>query len=135
MNVKRYIKDNGSTICIILSLLLFFFSLLVNTSSSDTDQVAARLEKNIGKRMAILDGYVEKAMESDHSKWLQMDDLPEDMVIYRYIYDTLQSWCNQFTTYNDDISSRLVFQKLGNQKMQKQPESLFSVPNHSFYPI
>ncbi len=117
MNVKRYIKDNGSTICIILSLLLFFFSLLVNTSSSDTDQVAARLEKNIGKRMAILDGYVEKAMESDHSKWLQMDDLPEDMVIYRYIYDTLQSWCNQFTTYNDDISSRLVFQKLGNQKM------------------
>ena len=83
MNVKRYIKDNGSTICIILSLLLFFFSLLVNTSSSDTDQVAARLEKNIGKRMAILDGYVEKAMESDHSKWLQMDDLPDDMVISR----------------------------------------------------
>ena len=38
-------------------------------------------------------------------------DLPEDMVIYRYIDDSLQSWSNQFPVKNDDISSRVVFQR------------------------
>ncbi|MDE6870643.1 MAG: hypothetical protein K2J62_00800 [Bacteroidales bacterium] len=115
--INTYIKENGSTICVILALLLFFFSLLINSSSSDTDHVAHRTGRRIEKRMAILDRYIEEALESDHSEWLILEDFPEDMVLYRYIYDTLQCWSNQFTVNNDDISSKLVFQRLWSPKV------------------
>ncbi|MCM1176784.1 MAG: ATP-binding protein [Bacteroides sp.] len=114
--MERYIKENGSTICVILSLLLFFFSLLINTSSSDTRHVAAKTGKRIEKRIAVLDAYIGEALDSDHSEWLVLKDFPDDMVLYRYVYDTLQCWTNQFTVNNDDISSRLVFQRLWSQK-------------------
>ena len=115
--IKDYIRNNGGTICVLLALVLFLISLLLNTSSRDTEATARRLSSRIEKRMAILDKYIGTALESDRDQWLNLDGLPEDMVIYRYVYDTLQCWTNQFTINNDNISSRLVFQKLGNQKM------------------
>ena len=115
--IKEYIKNNGGTICVLLALVLFLISLLLNTSSKDTEATARRLSARIEKRMAILDKYIGIALESDRDQWLNLEGLPEDMVIYRYVYDTLQCWTNQFTISNDNIGSRLVFQKLGNQKM------------------
>ena len=32
-------------------------------------------------------------------------DLPEDMVIYKYVADTLQSWANQFPISNDEVDA------------------------------
>jgi len=110
--LKTYIKENGSTICVIMSLLLLFFSLLINTSSSNTGHVAARTGRKIEKRIEILDRYIDEALESDRNEWLTLKDFPDDMVLYRYVYDTLQCWSNQFPVGNDDISSKLVFQKL-----------------------
>lgn len=114
---KEYIKNNGGTICILLALVLFLISLLLNTSSMDTEATARKLSKRIEKRMTVLDRYIAVALAQDRDQWLNLENLPEDMVIYRYVYDTLQSWNNQFAISNDNISSRLVFQKLGNQKM------------------
>ncbi|MGN1211118.1 MAG: ATP-binding protein [Candidatus Cryptobacteroides sp.] len=112
----KYLKENGSIICVMLTLILFFLSLLVNSSSDTSERVAQKTAKRIEKRMETLDSYMAQALEGDHSQWLEMPDLPEDLVIYRYVYDTLQCWCNQFTVSNDDISSRMVFQKLSNMR-------------------
>lgn len=117
VNVRHYFRNNGGTICVLLALLLFLISLLLNTSSRDTCSTARKLSARIEKRMTLLDRYIDTALESDRSQWLNIEGFPEDMVIYRYVYDTLQCWNNQFTIGNDDISSRLVFQKLGSPKM------------------
>ena len=111
MKARSYIRKYGSVFCIVASLLLFFLSLILNTTTKDTGQAARRVEKRIDRRMELLDTYIRQVLDSDYSDWLDLD-LPEDMVVYRYVYDTLQSWCNQFPINNDDISSRLVIQRL-----------------------
>ena len=94
MNTNLYIRKYGSTVCVLASLLLFGLSLILNTTANDSAKVTRRIEKRIEKRIELLDSHIEEALASDHSQWLDTD-LPEDMVIYRYVYDTLQSWCNQ----------------------------------------
>jgi len=54
--------------------------------------------------MALLESYVDKPAAK----------LPDDMVIYRYAADTLQSWRNQFTVMNDNISQSVLVQRLVN---------------------
>lgn len=105
-------KNNGSSICIVLALLLFAFSLIISTSASNSDHAAQRLGRRLEKRIRILDSYMSEALSSPNGQWLVLDDLPEDMVVYKYVYDTLQSWCNQFPIINDDISSRMIYQRL-----------------------
>ncbi len=115
MKVSEHIKNNGSTICLILSLLFFLISLLVGTPSRNSEKVAEKVGRRIETRMQVLDRHIQEAIAFDHEAWLR-EDLPEDMVIYRYVYDTLQSWCNQFPVMNDDITSRVFFQRLSNQR-------------------
>lgn len=114
MTIRNHIKKQGSTITIILSLMLIFMSLLVTTSSSNTDSIAVKTEKRIKQRMDLLDSYMKEALNEEHNEWLTLGNLPEDMVVYRYVCDTLQSWCNQFPVINDDIGSRLILQRLSN---------------------
>ncbi|MCQ2130774.1 MAG: ATP-binding protein [Bacteroidales bacterium] len=71
----------------------------------------------IQKRMDILDSYMDKAINGDVTEWMDLDDLPDDMIIYRYFEDELQSWKNQFPVSNDDISTKMVFQRLVNPRV------------------
>ncbi len=117
MNRKQfatYFRQNASTVCFVFALVLFLSSLLINTNYGSTEYSAVKAGKNVRIRMEKLDGFIEKALESRHDTWLEIPEIPEDMVIYRYICDTLQSWCNQFPIMNDDISRKMVFQKLTN---------------------
>ncbi len=80
------------------------------------ERVAHRVEKRLEKRLALLDEYVEEAAASDNSQWMSLD-LPGDMVIYKYVRNSLQSWSNQFPVKNDEINarfSRLTVPKLSN---------------------
>lgn len=112
--VKEYVKKNGHLLCLAVAAAIFSLSLVVNTSPRDSERAAYRTGRLVEKRMRILDGHIKTALESDHSQWLELEDLPEDMVVYRYVYDTLQSWCNQFPIINDDTGNRLIFQKFTN---------------------
>lgn len=76
-----------------------------------TDAAARRVSQILEERMDILDGYTSSALEQDRDGWLDLEGLPEDMVIYRYVEDTLQSWCHQFSVDNDDISHRMIVQR------------------------
>ena len=117
MNIRKYIKRYGHVFCLGAAIVAFVLSLAVNTQSRNSERIAEKVERRVEKRMRVLDGYVKEALESDHSSWLTLDDLPEDMVIYRYVYDTLQSWCNQFPITNDDTGTKLIFQKFTNLRM------------------
>ena len=100
----------------ILALLLFVFSHSGATPDNDLNRVAQRLERNVQARVRQLDQYLLRVQEADADGLMAFSDVPDDMVIYKYVNDSLQSWCNQFSVVNDDISAKLVFHRLTNLK-------------------
>ena len=96
-----------------VALALMAASLLTNQRNPDTESTARDLGRRVEKRLAILDGYAQKALEADPEAWLRLEDLPEDMVVYRYHEDTLKSWAHQFPLRNDDIRFLTLIQRLG----------------------
>lgn len=79
--------------------LIFWVKEPVSTFIRDVE----RIEKAVIKREALLEDYAIKALNSPVDRWLELDDFPEDMVIYKYNADTIQSWINQFPIGNDDV--------------------------------
>lgn len=114
MNLKDRKIHKSGLFCLLAALVTFLFSLTVNTSLESSDKLAVNLAKKIEKRIALMDKYAQAAFDSDHSDWLDLKNVPEDIVIYRYVYDTLQSWCNQFPILNDNIGTRVFFHRLSN---------------------
>ena len=95
------------------ALVLLVVSFLTNQSNPDTAATAGELGRRVEQRLAILDGYADRALQADPEAWLRLEDLPEDMVVYRYHEDTLKSWAHQFPIRNDDIRSLTLVQRLG----------------------
>ncbi len=67
------------------------------------DRKADMVELKLHKREKILQKYVEEAFNTPNDRWLRFEDFPEDMVLYKYVNDTLQSWVNVFPLRNDGI--------------------------------
>lgn len=111
---RNSILRNSYRYCILAAVVIFILSFIGGNAPVDSDHVAVKTGRILEKRMHILDAGIRQAIDSDHSQWMSLDDLPEDMVVYRYVYDTLQSWNNQFPIANDDLGSRLIFQKFSN---------------------
>lgn len=107
-------KENCWKIFLGLSVLLFLLSLTLRITSESAEQAAIDMSRKIEKRLAILERYADKAITGNHSQWMHLEGLPQDMVVYRYVYDTLQSWSHQFPVGNDDIGSRMVIERLSN---------------------
>ena len=105
-----------SLLCFALSLLMFALSMAGSSGVSDIEKVADKMEARLDKRLEILDHHISKVTETEAGQWPSIGPLPGDMVIYRYVNDSLQSWSNQFSVLNDDISSRLVFERMTDLK-------------------
>jgi len=112
--VGNTIKRNLWLILLLAAAVLIAVSGIANRGTDITESVAHRVQRIVNVRMDILDRYIEEAVTQYHHQWLDLEGLPEDMVLYRYTRDTLQSWYNQFTVDNDDISNRMVFQRFLN---------------------
>ena len=69
------------------------------------------MSRKVEARMNLLDAYIEQALQGDPTTWMDLQGLPEDMVVYRYYADSLQSWANQFPLRNDDIHLRTLVQR------------------------
>ncbi len=107
------------------NLTLLFFSLALgffllshwgNTPDKDAGRIAERVRSNLESRLRLLDQYIEKIQGSDVDVLMSGNAIPDDMVIYKYVNDSLQFWCNQFPVLNDDISAKLVFHRLSSQQ-------------------
>lgn len=94
------------------AVILLIFSLSVSKLPGNSERVAARISRTVSDRMHILDEYIGSALTADRRVWTGHNDVPPDMVIYRFIEDTLQSWSNQFPVRNDNIASRIIFPRL-----------------------
>ena len=97
-----------------LAALLLLLSLSLKMTSENAEKAAEDFGRKVEKRLRLLDGYADEVLASDSGNWSELKKLPEDMVIYKYVFDTLQSWYNQFPVRNDDISTRMVLQSLTN---------------------
>ncbi len=114
---------------LLASAVLLVLSLKESRVSGDTRAVAARVSRILEKRMTVLDGYIQRALDSDSSEWMDIGELPQDMVIYRYCSDTLQSWCNEFSVTNDNIRLKVYVPSLSNPRTS--PVSSLSQVNDS----
>lgn len=87
-----------------LSLALVLMSLsLINYSSVPVRHEARRVQKALISRERILQDYVDRALAVSPNEWVSFNDFPEDMVIYKYCADTIQSWVNRFPINNDEV--------------------------------
>ena len=118
MNSKEWLHKRLPFTALILALILFVLSLANNNAVSNTDKVAVETASRIEKRLTALEGHIQTALDTDRKELILPEGMPEDMVIYRYINDSLQSWSNQFSIINDNISSLLVFQRLTDRRSQ-----------------
>ena len=116
MNRKRSIRQWCSVALMAAAVIVFVISALVGTGRSDVTSAAREMSRKVETRMNLLDAYIEQALEGDPATWMDLQGLPEDMVVYRYYADSLQSWANQFPLRNDDIHLRTLVQRLGDTR-------------------
>ena len=115
---NRRTKDILSLALLIVSFFLLLCSLPFNSGRVDTEREARRVARQLSNRMIRLDAYMQETMRQTDESWLELTPLPEDMVVYRYVDDTLRAWGNQFSLKNDDISHRMVYPMFSNPKAQ-----------------
>ena len=87
------------------ALLVAAAALIVLRPHEDFTRVTARsLSERLSERMQTLQGFMEEALKQPRSAWPDLEGLPEDMVVYRYVGDSLQSWCHQFPLDVEDLA-------------------------------
>ena len=110
---RKYATVSGALLFLaVLAFAVAFWS----RSNPGTGKAVRRTERALASRLKILGSYEAEALEADPSQWLDLGKLPQDMVIYRYRGDTLDSWVNRFPTANDQLSSGVLFQSLVNPR-------------------
>ena len=114
MPLRNFTYKKLPLIILVISVMFFIMSMAGDKSGDDTLKFAAKVEKRLHKRAGLLDTYISQSMLDADKDGRLPGNLPEDIVIYRYVNDSLQAWSNQFPVINDDISSRMVFQRLTN---------------------
>ena len=102
-------------VLLVLSLLLALMSSGLRPKMGDAAQVR-RVQRTVESRLRQLGSFAEKALRVPSGEWMELAGLPEDMVVYRYEGDTLQSWAGRFSTSNDVLASGVLFQSLVNPR-------------------
>ncbi len=115
MKRQKYL-DISALSLLLLSLVFFAFSLRGGIALSGGDIPAHRMEHRVNGRMKLLDKGIEAAFAQDPSQWLDLSGLGDDIVIYRYVGDTLQSWYNCFPVLNDNLETGQRFEMISNPR-------------------
>ena len=97
----------------LLAVVFFIMSIAGNNPVNDIEKITEKTEKRIADRIEVLDSHIEEVANSPTNS-SSLIKIPDDMVIYKYVNDSLAMWANQFPIVNDDISTRMVIQRLTN---------------------
>ena len=99
-------KSDARHISIILAvtaLLAFLLSFITPVTKGLNARQVARVERHLLKKQKQMEKYVRQVQEMPVDEWILLPGFPEDMVLYRYNADTLQSWVNEFSISNDEV--------------------------------
>lgn len=119
---RRKIISWLAWILMTVAAILMAVALLTDNAPGDTDAAARRMGSAVSERMAVLEGFIDRALESDPDAWMDLEGLPRDMVVYRYTDDSLTAWRHQFTVLSDDISPQNRMRNLNNlQNVMRSP--------------
>ena len=111
-------RDYVALALLLISAVCLLLTLPFDSRGVDSAGEARKVSRQLSKRMIRLDAYMLEAMNERDESWLELTPIPEDMVVYRYVGDTLRSWGNQFSLKNDDISHRMVYPMFANPRAQ-----------------
>ncbi len=129
------IKINRRTTNIILWILaaFFFFLSFLPWGNISEERKAARVENRLHYKERILQDYVDKAFDTDKDQWLRFENFPDDMVLYKYVNDTLKTWVNEFPLRNDGIQPNSYWYRihdLGNINSHNTPLAFLKDGTH-----
>ena len=122
--IAAFLMNNRTAVLLCMAVLLFLVSYVAGPSGTGLKVEAAKMEKKIHNRQEVLEKCVAEALEKPVDEWLQFEDFPSDMVIYRYNADTLQSWVNQFPVANDEVDVLTLWYGINHLNSR----SLYSAP-------
>ena len=111
---KKTLIRHLAHVMFVLAIVMFVMSMVGSSGAGDTERIAKSTRSRVEGRIEILEGYVDRALAAETDEYACLKDLPDDMIIYKYVNDSLKVWSNQFSVLNDDISNRMVFQRLTN---------------------
>ena len=108
--------DLMSALFILAGAVMFFLAIGQSHGSDNIQRTASTMSRVLDGRLDLLEEYMDRALASDPGEWLDIGEVPGDMVIYRYRADTLQSWVNEFPISNDDIRTQMYVPVLANPR-------------------
>ena len=94
---KKAINSYLTLLTFALALVLLTLSLVGNRSAGDTERIAKATRLRTESRIEILEQYVSQALDPDADEHSCLEGLPEDMVIYKYVNDSLKVWSSLTT--------------------------------------
>lgn len=110
MKARNFVHKTLPLIGLVTALSLFALSMFSNLRFDTIEKVASDASECLEERVEILNGHIDATLNSGPND--RPITIPDDMVIYHYILDSLVSWSNQFTVLNDDITSKVVIHRL-----------------------
>lgn len=92
---------------LLVSAAIFLLAMSLVTPSYDwrLRREVRRVQREVQKRQKQIEKFAFMAIDSKDEECFEIKNLSEDMVIYKYVGDSLKSWTNRFPISNDDISS------------------------------
>ncbi|MDD2293644.1 MAG: hypothetical protein PHD07_05490, partial [Bacteroidales bacterium] len=100
---KDFLKRYSAEIFGIIAVVLFIASFLNPRYENRLVREASRVQRSLQRQQRVMEKYALRALQTPPDTWLEVDDLPQDMVLYKYNADTLQSWVHQFPISNDEV--------------------------------
>lgn len=117
--VKSFFKEFGVSMLFALAVLFICLSYIIPDGENLKREVEL-LEDRIQDRQEILHHFVQEAAAIPITNWMDLEDFPEDMVLYRYHEDTLQSWINQFPISNDEVDVLNMWYRINHLSSRNQ---------------
>ena len=112
MTRNDFILKKFPLICLVLSLVIFILSLANIGGTGNLERTVSKTENKLQARIEALDELIHNTLSIDPEAKTEPEKIDEDLVIYRYVNDSLVFWNNQFPILNDDISRKMVFHRL-----------------------
>ena len=112
MTRNDFIHKKLPLICLVLSLVIFIISLTTSSNTGNLNDTIERTEKRVQQRIEALNSLIEETLSIDPFTSTEPEEIDKDLVIYRYVNDSLVFWSNQFPIMNDDISRKMIFHRL-----------------------